>query len=91
VIAYSFIALYEGMKDPEKTGPNLLPLCSAWALTEEQITKVLGLMFIDGLYPGIYGKRIPRSNLLGCGKKSPNSSSQTTRLSAFSNMEEARM
>lgn len=41
---------------------------------KEQTTKGLGLTFIAGLYPGIYGKRILRSNLPACGKKSPISS-----------------
>lgn len=79
------------MKDPEKDGTNLLALFSAWRLIEEQTTKGLGLTSIAGLYRGTYGKRIPRSNLLACGKKSPISSSRTTRSSTFSSLEEARM
>jgi hypothetical protein len=69
-MAYSVITLYETMKDSECTGYSLLFLYSSSELTENQTTQVRGPTFTAGRFPVIYGKRILRSCLIACGKKS---------------------
>jgi hypothetical protein len=90
-MAYSVVALYELMKDPESKGLKFIRTSLAVRLTERQVARILGLIATAGPFHAICGMQILRQNSVACGEKSHISSLQTMHSTNFSNMGAVRI